>query len=258
VPSKVIEQKGNVGQPSWRTSWRIGRGGPRGHCSDYVPAHAFTAWRILVVEDVAILAFGVADILKRVGAQIVGPALELEAADRFAEEEGLSGALLDIRLSGDEVWSVARLLDNLIKAGSAREALEHLLKSEIAVVLTDVSMPDLDGFQLAAMLREHPRFENTAIIFVSAIQLADLDRLRGFNLGAIDYITVPVAPALLRAKVKAPDRCPAAFAHSSTVDSRCRTRRAVSGLVVQMGLRTLRMSAAVMSLTRLLPMWGKA
>jgi DNA-binding NtrC family response regulator len=67
--------------------------------------------RILVVEDVAILAFGFEDILKRAGADVVGPALKLETAERLAKEEGLSGALLDIRLNGDEVWSVARLLD---------------------------------------------------------------------------------------------------------------------------------------------------
>lgn len=68
--------------------------------------------RILVVEDVAILAYGFEDILKRAGADVVGPALKLEAAERLAEEEeGLSAALLDIRLDGDEVWSVARLLD---------------------------------------------------------------------------------------------------------------------------------------------------
>ena len=61
--------------------------------------------------------------------------------------------------------------ENLIKANSANEALEHLLRNEIAVVLIDVCMPDLDGFELAAMIREHPRFQRTAIIFVSAIQL---------------------------------------------------------------------------------------
>src|SRR5947199_4029696 len=62
--------------------------------------------------------------------------------------------------------------ENLIKAASGREALEHLLRTEIAVILMDVNMPELDGFQLAAMIREHPRFRETAIIFVSAINLA--------------------------------------------------------------------------------------
>jgi signal transduction histidine kinase len=97
---------------------------------------------------------------------------------------------------------LAPLGENLIKAGSANEALEHLLKREVAVVLIDVCMPDLDGFQLAAMIREHPRFQKTAIIFVSAIQVTDLDLLRGYELGAVDYVPVPVVPELLRAKVK--------------------------------------------------------
>jgi signal transduction histidine kinase/ActR/RegA family two-component response regulator len=92
--------------------------------------------------------------------------------------------------------------ENLITAGSAREALEHLLRNEIAVVLTDVSMPELDGFELAAMIREHPRFQRTAIIFVSAIHLTDPDRLRGYAAGAVDYLLVPLVPELMRAKVK--------------------------------------------------------
>lgn len=92
--------------------------------------------------------------------------------------------------------------ENLIKANSAREALEQLLRNEIAIVLTDVSMPDLDGFELAAMIREHPRYQRTAIIFISGIYLSDLDRLRGYQAGAVDYVPVPVVPELLRAKVK--------------------------------------------------------
>ena len=92
--------------------------------------------------------------------------------------------------------------ENLIKASSAREALEFLLKNEAAVVLIDVCMPELDGFQLAAMIREHPRFQKTAIIFISAIQVNDVDRLRGYEMGAVDYVPVPVVPAVLRAKVK--------------------------------------------------------
>lgn len=92
--------------------------------------------------------------------------------------------------------------ENLIRAGSGREALEHLLKSEIGVILIDVCMPDLDGFQLAAMIREHPRFQQTAIIFISAILLSEMDRLRGYEMGAVDYVPVPVVPEVLRAKVR--------------------------------------------------------
>ena len=63
-------------------------------------------------------------------------------------------------------------------------------------------MPDLDGFELAAMIREHPRFQKTAIIFISAIHLTDIDRLRGYEMGAVDYVPVPVVPEVLRAKVR--------------------------------------------------------
>jgi signal transduction histidine kinase len=91
---------------------------------------------------------------------------------------------------------------NLIKADSATAALEHLLKKDIAVILIDVIMPDLDGFELAAMIRGHPRFQRTAIIFVSAVALTDLDRLKGYEYGAVDYVPVPVVPEVLRAKVR--------------------------------------------------------
>ena len=91
--------------------------------------------------------------------------------------------------------------ENLIKASSGKEALSVLLKTEVAVVLLDVSMPEIDGFELAQMIRQHPRFDRTAIIFVSAVNLTDLDRLMGYTLGAVDYISVPVVPQLLRSKV---------------------------------------------------------
>jgi signal transduction histidine kinase len=116
---------------------------------------------------------------------------------------------VDILLVDDQpakLLSYEAILDqvgeNLIKAGSATEALEQLLKRNVAIILIDVCMPDLDGFQLATMIREHPRFQKTAIIFVSAIQVTDLDLLRGYQLGAVDYVPVPVIPELLRAKVK--------------------------------------------------------
>jgi len=91
--------------------------------------------------------------------------------------------------------------ETLIKAGSGREALDQLLKTDIAVVLMDVSMPEIDGFQLAEIIHQHPRYQKTAIIFISAVHLSDLDRLKGYERGAVDYISVPVIPELLRAKV---------------------------------------------------------
>jgi PAS domain S-box-containing protein len=97
---------------------------------------------------------------------------------------------------------LAELGENLIKASSPHEALGVLLKTDVAVVLIDVVMPQIDGFQLAAMIREHPRFEKLAIIFVSAVQVADSDHMQGYAIGAVDYVTVPVVPEVLRAKVK--------------------------------------------------------
>jgi signal transduction histidine kinase/ActR/RegA family two-component response regulator len=97
---------------------------------------------------------------------------------------------------------LAELGENLIKATSARQAFEVLLKNEVALILIDVCMPDLDGFELAAMIREHPRFQTTAIIFVSAVMMTKPDQLRGYQLGGVDYVPVPVVPELLRAKVK--------------------------------------------------------
>jgi PAS domain S-box-containing protein len=94
------------------------------------------------------------------------------------------------------------LNENLVVATSGREALEYLLKNEVAVILVDVCMPELDGFELAGMIREHPRFQKTAMIFISAIQVSDIDRLRGYEMGAVDYVPVPVIPEVLRAKVK--------------------------------------------------------
>jgi response regulator RpfG family c-di-GMP phosphodiesterase len=65
----------------------------------------------------------------------------------------------------------------------------------------DVSMPELDGFELAEIIHQHPRFQHVAIIFVSAVHLSDVDRIKGYNRGAVDYVSVPVVPEVLKAKV---------------------------------------------------------
>jgi two-component system, NtrC family, sensor kinase len=91
--------------------------------------------------------------------------------------------------------------ENLLKARSASEALNILLKTDVAVVLMDVSMPDVDGFELADVIRQHPRFQKTAIIFISGVHLTDSDRIQGYRSGAVDYISVPVVPEVLRAKI---------------------------------------------------------
>jgi PAS domain S-box-containing protein len=96
---------------------------------------------------------------------------------------------------------LAELGENLIKATTASEALNVLLKTDVAVVLMDVSMPDLDGFELADVIRQHPRFQKTAIIFISGVHLTDSDKIQGYRSGAVDYISVPVVPEVLRAKI---------------------------------------------------------
>ena len=96
---------------------------------------------------------------------------------------------------------LSQMGERLIKAQTASEALSHLLKDDIAVVLMDVNMPELDGFELAAMIRQHPRCRRTAIIFVSAVHLSDVDRVKGYETGAVDYVSVPVVPEILRAKI---------------------------------------------------------
>ena len=97
---------------------------------------------------------------------------------------------------------LGELGENLIRARSGDEALECLLHNDIAIVLTDVNMPSLDGFQLADMIRQHPRFENIAIIFISGVRMTMSDRLNGYDHGAVDYMNVPIIPELLRAKVR--------------------------------------------------------
>ena len=90
---------------------------------------------------------------------------------------------------------------HLVEAASGEEALARLMENEFAVILLDVNMPGLDGFETASLIHEHPRFEKTPIIFVTAVNVSDMDRLRGYNLGAVDYVMVPVIPEILRSKV---------------------------------------------------------
>jgi len=92
--------------------------------------------------------------------------------------------------------------ENLIKAHSGMEALEKMLKNDIALVLMDVSMPGMDGLETAELIHAHPRFQNTPIVFISGIHVSDFDRLKGYQYGAVDYVSVPVVPELLRAKVR--------------------------------------------------------
>jgi PAS domain S-box-containing protein len=87
------------------------------------------------------------------------------------------------------------------RALSGREALEKLLRQSYAVILLDISMPEMDGYETARFIREHPKFERTPIIFITGVHLSELDTLKGYEAGAIDYISVPIVPEILRSKV---------------------------------------------------------
>jgi signal transduction histidine kinase len=96
---------------------------------------------------------------------------------------------------------LSELGQNLVCAHSGLEALDKLMREEFAVVLLDVSMPGMDGFEAARLIHEHPRFEKTPIIFVTGVHVTDLDRLKGYKVGAVDYVSIPVVPEILRSKV---------------------------------------------------------
>jgi signal transduction histidine kinase/DNA-binding response OmpR family regulator len=90
---------------------------------------------------------------------------------------------------------------NLICVKSGNEALRQLLKQDFAVILLDVNMPGMDGFETAALIRQRQRSETTPIIFISAVNDAETHVSRGYSLGAVDYILTPVIPEILRAKI---------------------------------------------------------
>jgi two-component system, sensor histidine kinase and response regulator len=96
---------------------------------------------------------------------------------------------------------LAPLDEDVVEASSGADALRQLLRNEFAVVLLDVRMPIMDGFETAQLIRQRPRSELTPIIFVTALDQAETDMGRGYNLGAVDFVFVPVVPAIMRAKV---------------------------------------------------------
>ena len=97
---------------------------------------------------------------------------------------------------------LSSLGQNLVKANSGREALRALLNQEFALVLLDVQMPDMDGFEIAAIIRERQRLQHTPIIFLTAINKDEKHIFKGYSLGAVDYVCKPFDPEVLKTKVK--------------------------------------------------------
>jgi len=96
---------------------------------------------------------------------------------------------------------LSNLDQNLVKARSGKEALRHLLQTDFAVILLDVSMPIMDGFETAALIRKRPSSEHTPIIFVTSINSSENHIAKGYSLGAVDYMLTPIMPDVLRSKV---------------------------------------------------------
>ena len=96
---------------------------------------------------------------------------------------------------------LAPLDEDVVEASSGADALRQLLRHEFAVVLLDVRMPIMDGFETAQLIRQRPRSELTPIIFVTALDQAETDMGRGYTLGAVDFVFAPVVPSIMRAKV---------------------------------------------------------
>src|SRR5919198_3613801 len=96
---------------------------------------------------------------------------------------------------------LAPLGQNLIHANSGEDALRELLRHEIAVILLDVQMPELDGFETARLIKQRERTKHVPIIFVTAISKDEEHVFRGYSTGAVDYVFKPFNPDVLRAKV---------------------------------------------------------
>src|SRR5207237_9952243 len=96
---------------------------------------------------------------------------------------------------------LSSLGQNIVKARSGKEALRCLLQQDFAVILMDVSMPCMDGFETANLIRKRPSSEHTPIIFITSISTSENHIAQGYSLGAVDYMLTPIVPQILRSKV---------------------------------------------------------
>src|SRR5262249_13391932 len=125
------------------------------------------------------------------------------APARAADGDRVNILLVDDR--PDKLMALEAILgelgQNLVRAYSGREALRALLHQDFAVILLDVNMPMMDGFETAEMIRSRPRSQQTPIIFFTAMNEAEAHVFRSYSLGAVDFIRTPVVPEILKAKV---------------------------------------------------------
>src|SRR5262249_3809197 len=131
-------------------------------------------------------------------------AAKVAVSNGHVSHEGMVNILL-VDDRADKLLAVEAILaplgQNVVKARSGKEALRHLLSKDFAVVLLDVAMPGMDGFETAALIRKRPRSEHTPIIFITSISNSENSVFHGYSLGAVDYIVTPIMPEVLRTKV---------------------------------------------------------
>ena len=120
--------------------------------------------------------------------------------------DGVPASILIVDDTPSKLESIAAVISDMglevTKASSGRDALRHLLKRDFAVILLDVKMPIMDGFETATLIHGRPRSAHTPIIFITAEADSDSDRFRGYTMGAVDYIFSPILPEVLTAKVR--------------------------------------------------------
>src|SRR5437867_7023747 len=144
--------------------------------------------------------------------EIIAPELPLDRKTQSPNGNGsaeqppeIIASILLVDDRADKLMAVEAILSslgqNLVHARSGKEALRHLLQQEFAVILLDVSMPCMDGFETAALIRKRPSSEHTPIIFITSISNSELQVSKGYSLGAVDYILTPIIPEVLRSKV---------------------------------------------------------
>ena len=128
---------------------------------------------------------------------------QVQKSGHSAGDEAVNILIVDDR--EDKLLALEAVLTNLhqtiIKARSGKEALRVLLQKDVAVILLDVAMPGMDGFETASWIRKRPQTEHTPIIFVTSMNTAESNASQGYSLGAVDYILTPIMPDVLRTKV---------------------------------------------------------
>jgi PAS domain S-box-containing protein len=132
-------------------------------------------------------------------------ALPVKAAERLAQTDEENVEILLVDDAADKLLALEAALSDLnqpvVKAQSGSEALRLVLQREFAVILLDINMPGMDGFETASLIRQRKSSARTPIIFVTSFSTADVEVYRGYSLGAVDYLFTPVTPEVLRSKV---------------------------------------------------------